>query len=277
MADDPNRAVPARDQSKTCTKCGGIKSLDGFSRVSKNKDGRSAQCRECQKVQAAEYYAKNRDRIRQRQEKHCAREEYKQQRREYHREYYERNREAVNARIKAQRAERPTPESPERKTKKRAYMAGYTLTDRQKAANARRSEIWNKDNPERRLEIVKRHRQKRRASPKAMLENFVRNGVYRSIRHGSRAGRRTFAMLGYSVKQWKRHIERQFLDDMSWANYGDWHIDHIIPLAAFNYETPDHGDFKRAWALSNLQPLWASDNKRKNAKLTKPFQPSLLI
>jgi hypothetical protein len=35
-------------------------------------------------------------------------------------------------------------------------------------------------------------------------------------------------------------------------------------------------DFKRAWALSNLQPLWAIDNQRKSAKLAAPFQPSLI-
>jgi hypothetical protein len=64
---------------------------------------------------------------------------------------------------------------------------------------------------------------------------------------------------------------------MSWENYGEWQIDHIIPLAAFNYETPFDMDFQRAWSLSNLQPLWALENMSKGDKLSKPFQPSLAL
>ena len=45
----------------------------------------------------------------------------------------------------------------------------------------------------------------------------------------------------------------------------------------FTYETPEDIDFKRCWALKNLQPLEAKENLRKQAKLDKPFQPSLLV
>ena len=34
-------------------------------------------------------------------------------------------------------------------------------------------------------------------------------------------------------------------------------------------------DFKRAWALSNLQPLEAKINIVKGARITRPFQPAL--
>ena len=64
---------------------------------------------------------------------------------------------------------------------------------------------------------------------------------------------------------------------MCWDNYGKWHIDHIIPKSVYNYTKPEHTDFKRCWALKNLQPLWASDNLSKNDKIDKPFQQALLI
>jgi hypothetical protein len=64
---------------------------------------------------------------------------------------------------------------------------------------------------------------------------------------------------------------------MSMANYGEWHIDHIIPKSAFNYESPEHYDFRRAWALTNLQPLWAAESATKRNKLDRPFQPSLTL
>jgi len=45
--------------------------------------------------------------------------------------------------------------------------------------------------------------------------------------------------------------------------------------SVFNFSKPEDMDFKRCWALSNLQPLWAADNFSKHAKLKKPFQPSM--
>jgi hypothetical protein len=66
---------------------------------------------------------------------------------------------------------------------------------------------------------------------------------------------------------------------MSWENYGKytWHIDHITPVAAFNYDNPECLDFKKCWALSNLQPLEAKKNHSKKDKIVSPFQPSLLL
>lgn len=55
---------------------------------------------------------------------------------------------------------------------------------------------------------------------------------------------------------------------MTWDNYGHkgWHIDHRIPLATFQISSPNDPDFRVAWALTNLQPMWASDNFSKGAK-----------
>lgn len=64
---------------------------------------------------------------------------------------------------------------------------------------------------------------------------------------------------------------------MSWDNYGKWHIDHKTPKSVFNFTQAEHRDFKRCWALKNLQPMWAEDNHSKGAKLTNHFQPSLLF
>ena len=50
---------------------------------------------------------------------------------------------------------------------------------------------------------------------------------------------------------------------MSWDNYGEWHIDHIIPLAS---ATTEEGVLK-LYHYSNLQPLWAKDNLSKGSKI----------
>ncbi len=74
-------------------------------------------------------------------------------------------------------------------------------------------------------------------------------------------------IFGYSFDEFKHHIERQFTNGMTWDNYGrnGWHIDHIIPVSYFNYNTIEDDDFKMCWSLSNLRPLWAKDNYKKSS------------
>jgi hypothetical protein len=67
-------------------------------------------------------------------------------------------------------------------------------------------------------------------------------------------------MLPYGSIELKRHLEGLFTKGMSWDNYGDWHIDHVIPHSYFDYKTYDCDEFVKCWELSNLQPLWAIDN-----------------
>ena len=70
--------------------------------------------------------------------------------------------------------------------------------------------------------------------------------------------------LGCSVEQLRQYLESKFQSGMSWANYGPrgWHIDHIRPLALFDLS--DRKEFLQACHYSNLQPLWATDNLKKN-------------
>ena len=51
---------------------------------------------------------------------------------------------------------------------------------------------------------------------------------------------------------------------MSWDNYGQWHIDHIKPLAEF--DLTNRPQFLAACHYTNLQPLWASANHKKGAR-----------
>lgn len=47
---------------------------------------------------------------------------------------------------------------------------------------------------------------------------------------------------------------------------GEWHIDHIIPLSSFSFEDAEDPDFKAAWQITNLRPLWKTENLSKHAK-----------
>ncbi len=56
---------------------------------------------------------------------------------------------------------------------------------------------------------------------------------------------------------------------------GAWHIDHIIPKSSFSFQNNTDQGFKKCWALSNLQPLWAIDNIRKGSKILEDVDVGL--
>jgi len=60
------------------------------------------------------------------------------------------------------------------------------------------------------------------------------------------------------------HLESLFLPGMSWENRHLWHIDHVLPCAAFDLTNPK--EQRRCFHYTNLQPLWALDNIKKRAK-----------
>lgn len=133
--------------------------------------------------------------------------------------------------------------------------------ERQKELN----QGWVAANPDRARSVWRDMAKRKRESSSYMLMNRIRCGLSRSIR-GLRKERATLEIVGYSVEDLRAHLERQFLKGMSWENMGQWHIDHIIPLASFTITGADDPELRRAWSLPNLRPLWAADNIRKHAK-----------
>lgn len=63
------------------------------------------------------------------------------------------------------------------------------------------------------------------------------------------------------------HLESLFKPGMSWENHGEWHIDHILPLASF--DLTDEQQAAKACHYTNLQPLWASENMSKGARVPR--------
>ena len=131
---------------------------------------------------------------------------------------------------------------------------------------------WGRDNLDKRRIIDTR----RRKNAGFRLSQNISRSIRQSLSNGKN-GYHWEGLIGYTLDDLIKHIENQFQDSMTWNNYGEWHIDHVIPKAVFNFTKPEHIDFKRCWSLDNLQPLWAKDNLSKQAKLSKPFQPSLPI
>lgn len=74
-------------------------------------------------------------------------------------------------------------------------------------------------------------------------------------------------LLGCSVQRLREHLENLFQPGMTWENYGQWHVDHVVPCAEFDLRQPHQQSMCFNW--SNLQPLWAADNIRKGKRISQ--------
>jgi 5-methylcytosine-specific restriction endonuclease McrA len=135
---------------------------------------------------------------------------------------------------------------------------------------------WRKMNPDKVKKYAKISCDRARANPLFRLSHTIKVSIRHSLKH-KKSGVYWEKAVGYTLHQLIKHLEKQFSPAMNWDNWGTyWEIDHIIPISAHNFSSVMDIDFKRCWALANLRPLEKSENHRKNNKLLRPFQPSLI-
>ena len=117
-----------------------------------------------------------------------------------------------------------------------------------------------------------------REDPKFNLRARMANAIRISLKkHGGAKIGRWEAMVGYTVTELRVRLESTLPEGSTWDDYlsGLFEIDHVIPLDAFNYKNESDLDFRRAWALGNLQLLPTKENQSKRNRMPHPFQPSL--
>lgn len=124
---------------------------------------------------------------------------------------------------------------------------------------------WQRRAPDAVRAIRSRHYTKARQDPGKRLHANISSSIRTSLKR--KHGKAWQVLVGFSLDDLKQHLERQFRPGMSWANYGsEWEVDHIIPRSAFNFSSSTDADFAACWALSNLRPLWRSENRQKSGK-----------
>jgi hypothetical protein len=242
-------------ETKICSKCKKVKLLEDFCKDKSKKDGLNPVCRECASKQYKQYYLKNKDKINKRIKEYRkknsekvmlfsrkrSREWYKKNQeyaKQYSRNYYEQNKEKEKA-----RCQRFFDNNPE-------YRKIY-------------SRKWKENHPDYEKEWL---RNKRENSPAFRLSKNISRQMRKAINR-NKDGYNWENIIGYTLEDLIKHLEKQFKDGMNWDNYGKWHIDHIRPISSFNFNSYDDPEFKKCWALENLQPLWAEDNIRKHNKI----------
>jgi hypothetical protein len=68
--------------------------------------------------------------------------------------------------------------------------------------------------------------------------------------------------LGCTIDEYRKHLESQFTEGMTWENYGEWHVDHIKPSSSFDLTIQE--EVLKCFHFTNTQPLWAEDNRNKS-------------
>jgi len=100
-----------------------------------------------------------------------------------------------------------------------------------------------------------------------LINNF-RTAIYQVLKESNvQKNGHYFEILKYSPDELITHLEKKFIGEMSWDNYGIWHVDHIRPISSFNIQEIGDESFMECWSLNNLQPLWGDENIRKSNKM----------
>lgn len=216
--------------SRVCTCCSVEKPLEDFHVSKVCKLGRQTQCKLCLNAKRAKSYAENR--------------------------------EAERARHKAYRTENSARRAADRKA------WGEANADRVKAYKKENKESISKKNAEYFQRVKEKRaviaREKYWSDPLHALRCNLRLRTRLAIKaKGFTKKSRIKEILGCDNETLKAHIESQFTEGMTWANRGQWHVDHKTPLAIAKTE-------EQLLALchySNLQPLWAADNFSKGGRV----------
>lgn len=252
---------------KTCSKCKEEKHYSEFSKGN-NKDGYRSQCKSCEKAwreankdkkrsydkaykeankeKIKAYYEANKDKIIAQQKVY--QEANKEKKKAYHKAYREANKEKRKAYYEAN------------KDRIKPYYKAYREANKEK--RKAQNKAWREANKERQNEYQKDYYKKRiKTDTLFKLKVNLRSRTSIAFRSkGYSKNTKTQEMLGVDWEVAKKHIERQFKKGMNWNNYGEWHIDHIIPLSSAKTEER----LKRLCHYTNLQPLWAEDNLSKS-------------
>jgi hypothetical protein len=150
------------------------------------------------------------------------------------------------------------------KEQERSRKYYYTNQEKEKKRGREYQRKRFAKNPEKIRNYFREYHQKRR---KTIPEIYMmRSCVHRMLK---------VAQFTRTSRNWKyicctpqflrNHLEEQFLPGMTWENYGEWHVDHIIPLSIFPFkEMPELLFVASHW--TNLRPLWRKENLSKGKR-----------
>jgi hypothetical protein len=221
-------------ETKVCCKCRIEKHITDFPKDKSKKDGLYSYCKECTISKFNNYKQKNPEKV-----KKTKQEEYIKNIERY--KFLQDNFKELNPNYQNE------------------YNKEYYLTNCEKIKEKRRNYYLN--NKEKENEYSK---ERRKYDIIFNLKCNIRSRIYFYLKKNKISkNNKTFDIVGCTPEFLKKHLEKKFIDGMTWENQGEWHIDHIIPLSSAKTEE----ELYKLCYYSNLQPLWAGDNLSKGNKV----------
>lgn len=208
---------------KTCNRCLIEKEYSNFYKDKSKKDGLKTICKDCNK----DYINLNKEDILERGKN-----------------YYQNNKEKISENKKIYREKN--------KEHFKEYRKNHHIQNIER--DKKTSKIWYEKNKDK---ILNNYKNRLLTDSKFKFIQNLKCNIRNSLtRYGYTKNSKTFDILGIEYEKFKIYIEEQFVEGMTWENYGDWHLDHKTPISWANSE-------EEALLLchyKNYQPLWANDN-----------------
>lgn len=143
----------------------------------------------------------------------------------------------------------------------RAYRIRYE-TERNRRPEVRKRRLVQMSEYNRRPYVRQRLLRRIKEDPLFKLEWNLRTLLRNSLKKPQhKKTSRLQTILGCTVVEFKRHMERQFTKGMNWTNQGVWEMDHIVPVSSATTGPEVIALFHH----TNLRPLWATPNRTKGA------------
>jgi hypothetical protein len=259
-------------ETKVCSKCNITKNLNEFHSDKYKKDNLSSSCKICNNNRTELYKLKNPDKVKESKKKEYLKniERYREHNKKYRdqngdkitkylKDYYLNNKEILIDRNK----ERYQQKKQEILHKQKEYYL----------KNLKNSSLYQKKYRQINKEKLKKYKnQYTKIRKETDILFYLRCILSHRVREFLKTKKinkknKTFDIVGCSPIFLKEHLEKQFVNGMSWDNKGMWHIDHIIPLSSAKTEE----EIYKLCHYTNLQPLWAEDNLKKSNKIVEPF------
>lgn len=234
MVQRKEHLVDEDGEKRWCGKCKTYKLLDKFGYCASTWDKLRPTCKDCL---------------------HEHNMATKEQRTEYNKQYWVKTKDEQSERSKQWRLD-----NPERvKVNMKNWLEKNKEYKKQKDKEYR--ELHKEEYKENHRRWVRENYARMKAENTVEYINYkLKSNMGRRIREilGQQKSERCLDYVGCPLDTLREHIESTFIDGMSWENYGEWHIDHKIPCAAFDMS--DAAELKACFYYKNLQALWARDN-----------------
>jgi len=262
------------EETKVCLICKVQKPIGGFRILnSRGKKYITNWCIECNKEYKKNHRQQNKDKIKQYQKRYLS--DNKERIRDVKKKYRDENRDEMKDYLIKYREEN--------REKLRQYNKSYrfgenrekVLEGQRKCGERRKEEInhyrrTDEEYKKKKRLYDKRYREKHYDEFMSDPHNRIRIRLSKRIRQavkeqsGNKCAKSS-ELLGCDIFYFIKYLESKFLPGMLWENYGEWHIDHILPCAAFDLTKPE--EQLKCFHYTNLQPLWMEDNCRKSDKI----------